>query len=305
MKIKSFFLALIIVSLIVSCKKSNENDNDNNPTITKNSHRISQWINKGSSGIPNMKVTYTYDNEKLVKNSVFNRVIGGGDELVERSKMEYIYSDNSITRLSYPDINISEPEWKTIFTLNGNLITDAIIYTYDYGHFILTNERHYNYEGNKLISYSKSDLIMDSLIENEKGQYVYDGENLKELIISRRDWPFDWEESEKFVFSSNNEKINYWVKSYFNDSSWKESWKNNYVYIDDQIYSITNYQMNNESSWEFYEQETFKYNEENYLTEKLEDDGYATYYDYEPGHGNAALFDRNPEDKVYCKPSYK
>ena len=303
MKKTLWMTGLILITILwVSCKKDEEKQ-----TTNKNSHRIKEEIYHSSG--TQYKTVYGYTNEKISQTVNYRQ---DSTNWLESGKSEYLYEDNKITETYYQYKN---GNWTSAYQVistfsNNNLIeTQSLKFatdgwqpyykqTFSYSEGKLVSEKYGEYtegvwtpyssveivySGNRCtgyLGYSYSQNVQGEL--TYKGDFIFSGNNISELIISLK-----------------NE-----------DSTWRNDQKSVYEYSNNKLISVKDYEWNsalNEWKTEVWASNLYVYNSDNYLsrhTYTLPAGGidYSFDYIYEEGHGNGEALLNSPDANVLGTP---
>jgi len=298
MKIRNLFIVLAAITLFASCDKIID---------TALSYRIKQVVydNEGTSN--DWKYIFTYEGEKLVKVTEYEKDADGN--WVEYSKSDYSYSGENATITDYYYTNEWVIDEKYEYLIQNDLLMQELYYFYDDGDWINSSKWVYQYSGGNLTGYqSFYDYNEDGTLEEDyKGEYVYQNNKLTEYKDYEIDNSGNWQQYDREIITYNGDKLSTWTDYDLDESSnWIEMDKAEYQYSGNNISQINYFTQNDElTQWQTDGTKTFSYDSNDYLTEEITESGRKITYEYEEGTGNAQFFWYYPEDLVYGEPVLK
>lgn len=298
MKIKNLLLAIVAISLFVSCEK----DEDNDSIISKNSHRIKQINYEGG------KFTFTYEGEKLVNSTEYKK--DESDNWLEDYKIEISYSGDNATATRYSkESGTWEMDDKAEYLIQNGLIKEENSYDYEDGTWVEDRKWTYQYSGRNLSDWQSFhyDDGIGALEQYEKGEYFYQNSKLEEYKVYELDESGNWSQYDKetFTYDGSNliKLINYGLDA---SDNWENSYKYEYQYSGDNLSQMEYFYWNrDDSQWESRNSLSYTYNSNGYVSETLDGYGFKTTFEYEEGHGNGNLFLSPPRQSVYGELTYK
>lgn len=301
MKIKNLLLAILAISLFVSCEK--DNDNDSSPS--KNSHRIKQIFSEYDNY--SKKTVFSYEGEKLVNITEYLKFESG---INEEFKAEITYSGDNATETWYHKESGSwELDEKYEYVIQNGLMMEETDYDYGNGTWIEDGKWTYQYSGNNISGWQGyEDEDEDGTLEQDsKGEYIYQNGKLSEYKGYELDESNNWYQDYKTTFTYAGSNMINWIDFNLDESdNWKNYYKAEYQYSGDKVSQIEGFYWNsNDSQWESVDLDSYTYNSNGYLIGELDDDGEKRTYEYEEGNGNAKFFWYYPEELVYGEPTLK
>jgi len=304
MKIKNLLLAIVAISLLVSCEKDKENDS----SISKNSHRIKQIIYNSNGGLDYWKEVFTYKGEKLVKITKYIKYESRNWN--EISKTEITYSDDNAIATWYDKESGSwEIDKKYEYIIQNGLMMEEFHYLYEDDTWVEYWKWTYQYSGSNISAWQSYYYYnQDGTVkQNYKGEYIYQNNKLSESRRYKLDESDIWYQYDNKIFTyDGNNLINQIDYDLDESDNWGKAYKSEFLYSGDKVTQKEYFYWNSgDSQWVSKDVESYTYDSNGYLIEKLDEDGDIRTYEYEEGNGNAKLFWYYPEELANGEPTLK
>ncbi len=302
MKTKNLLLALVAILALASC------DKDNDPGLTKNSHRVKQIIFDTEGYNNDWKYVFTYEGEKMASFLEYNRDESGN--WYEKLKTDVSYAGDNATVTCYEKDSGS---WKITdkheYVIQSGLMMEELNYDYENGAWIKASKWTYQYSGTNISAWqSYDDEDEDGTFEqNGKGEYIYKNGKItdyKEYKLGESD---NFYLNSRETFDYNGSKMISFIDYNLDESdSLINASQTEYHYSGDKV-SETEYSNWNsdKNQWDSEYLKSFIYNSNGYLIEEIFDDSDKVTYEYEEGHGNAKFFFYYPEASIYREPTLR
>lgn len=281
----------IIYSLMFSCK--------NNDVEDTNSFRVKQIVSMNIQGIELNKIILNYTDEKLISEIQFDK-----DTVKniwnEAYHLNFNYSNDRIISIKSKLDSVSN-SWKNIYKTEYYISNSRIDKVMGYD---LEKSTGSSSIGNT-ISYQYSDGVLKELIAYDiKWTLSYENNLLSQFVeysINLGNWK---EYSKcKYNYSVNQLKdIFFYSYDNYGFANTEPTGKFEYDYTNGNISKIMfSYFSSSNSTWKVQYSTFYKYDNQNCLIEKNEDNSCKTTYEYEVGKGNFSLFN-NCVSELYKTP---
>ena len=299
MKTSNLYIIGLISLLLVNCK---EFDDFNG--IEKNDYRVKSILSYNDQGEEIGRDIFNYENDRIVLWQWFSKNENGESE--ENWKIVINYIGNNIEAVKYYKVHdVWKRHNKSTFKIRDNHIYEELKSRYDITPCDDCWKYSYTYSDTLLIGWKSFIKTGDDSWENlRKGENIYKNGNLTEYKTFEMEENNVWEPIYKRTYSCKNGRVNGWQGSIYNaDNKWIPEKKIEFLYANNKISSINCSMWDaSEGSWFYFGSLTFQYDDNNCLIEETSSKGCRTVYEYEKGHGNAALFYYEVVDFVDAKP---
>jgi len=288
--IQHFLIAVILISILFSCK---DYDSDNLPD---NNFRIKKILELNEYGEESIVHSFTYENDKIILWRSHSR--NEKDELREIIKVEVSYDGNSMSALQFQKVN---NEWEKhqgcIFTIQNDRICEKLVSRYSSPECRNCWKYQYKYIGARLEESKKYFCNgSDDWKLLNKQFYTYEDNSLSQyenFMVTEDGKP---ELDYLRLYSIENNKVSGWEGGVVvKDSDWQPAEKKEFVYeqglMSSETYSVWDEQ---NKRWQFFGSVGYYYDINTNLVEEITSNGNSIRYEYENGRGNASL--------LYCDP---
>lgn len=301
---KHLFVVLGALLLFVAC----ENENDNDPVLSKNSHRIKQIIYDYEGTRSDERMVFSYEGEKATSVMEYSKDANG--DWYEDHKKDVSYSGNKTTVICYDKEGDNwYPHEKYEYMVQHDLMMEEKDFSYSNGAWVETYLWTYTYSGTNLTSWkSYSDVNNDGTLEQDgKGDYIYLNGKLSECKSYELDESNTLYQYAKDTFSYTGNKFTSCTEYELDeDDNWMKMHKSENQYSGDTITQINHYTWNTENNqWVSHLSASYSYDSNGYLSEIMYGTVNKVTFEYEVGHGNAKTYWYYPEDLVHGEPTLR
>lgn len=299
-------LIILFGLIIFSCERQEKTQDD---LGEKNSHRISEIVIVRPE-VFDIRIKFTYSGEKISE-VVYHGTDAKGSIWVPFIKINYSYNGNCVSavrsEIKTTDWRISD---KVDFIVENGKVIEETSHDYINSKWVLQSKISYSYEESGLTGFQsyKKDTATNGLISVYRGEYKYVNDTLKEYIRYKFFDEYVSLPDDRYIFdyaAGNMKSITAYVQD-LNDE-WTELAKYEFLYFASAPSESRLYKWSEENeSWvDELTYLRYSYNNFGYLTKELFYDGLDYTYNYETGHGNAALFYYHPDELVFGEPTLK
>jgi hypothetical protein len=269
----SLLFSLLIVLLLVTCKKDNTN--------LSSDYRIIKSIYYYDQ-VQFDSMLYEYEDNRM------SAILGYNNNGEESSMVSIEYSDNDsiVLVFSYYMDTSMVVEAKKVLKLDGSHVIEVIYYEADDVLWKPSSKLTYSYENDNLVEFIEYDDQSGDWMPNDKTVYEYDGP--KHLQTTRYKYANGWQTWEKLVFTYIDNKVDYVLGYVYDDGSVIETYKTGFSYEGDLMKSCTDYS-NDSGSWIPTGSILYTYDSYNNLESysfPIDELTYKVEYEYEQGSGN-------------------
>lgn len=302
------FLNLIVLSflaiILFSCEKNKEID------PIQSEYRIKEKTTHYSYGQMSKDV-YTYEGERLIRKTSLSQ--DDKQNLVEMRKSEYLFDGNDVTCTNFSkETEIWKENSKLVYNFDDDLLLDMTFINNIDGLWLTDEKNVILYAGTYPISVKSYDYQSGngSLRLVHTIEYTYENHILKEAIRYKVDEYANRSAWYKEVFSYSGDKLMGWTAYTTSQDAdnWRETAKVEHSYSEEKIIESKIYEWDHEQdNWSMAPfVKTYSYNEHGYVEQEFLDADQSSFvFVYEPGHGNAQLFEYLPHDLIYNFPVIK
>jgi hypothetical protein len=269
----SLLFSLLIVVLLVTCKKDNTN--------LSSDYRIIKEIYYYDQ-VQFDSVSYNYEDNKM------SAILGYNNDGEETSmvSIDYPGNDSIIMVFSYYMDTSMVVTSKKVIKLDGSHVTEVIYYEADDILWKPSSKLTFSYENDKMVEFVEYDYQSGDWMTNDKTVYEYNG--TKHSQSTSYKYANGWQTDENMVFTYIGNNVDYVLGYVYNDGTVIETYKIGFSYEGD-LMKLSTYYWNDNGSWiagvsSLYTYDAYK-NLESYSF-PIDELTYKVEYEYEKGSGN-------------------